>query len=308
MHVSFWDHLYDTIEWYGRDKEKAFTDETLIPHLTACPYLNFTFCVKFSKQNTFSMYLPAEIRATNLCACDLDMRLDYSELLQQWVFSCPHFHQPGAPKKCVCRVFVHNAKYQLLDSSPNLHGGATLPANAQTVLLDDKIPAAEVGKAPLVHLPSVDGICESCPEKDDDSEILNRLFRIFTVNKAGSKEWLGDNASQEALAEHDSNKKQVVELTGKLLTQYLESFLDLEKSYDVALCQKIKDEEQRKREEAKMRLKSNNINCMGCTEQNPMAIFVPCYHMVMCEKCSGKVKVCPTCRRDISESHRVYIA
>ena len=308
MHVSFWGHLHNTFEWYGRDKDKAFADESLIPHLLACPYLNFTFCIKFSKQNTFPMYLPAELRATNLCACDLDMRLDFSELLQHWVFSCPHFHQPGAPKKCVTRLLVMLAKYRLIDTSPNLHGGGTLPANAQTVILDDKFPAGRVAEIPHVHLPSVDGICEPCPRRDDAGEVVTQLFRSFTINAAGSKEWLGENPSDEALAEYDNNKKEIVEMTMKLLTQYLESYLSLEKLYDIALCQRIRDDEQRKREEMRMRLKSNNIPCMGCTEQNPMAIFVPCYHMVMCEKCSGKVKVCPTCRRDIKESHRVYIA
>jgi len=309
MHVSFWDHLHDTFEYYGRDKEKAFSDVSLVPHLKACPYLNFTFCAKFSRQNPFPMYLPAELRATNLCACDLDMRLDFSELLQHWVFSCPHFHQPGAPKKCVTRLLVTLAKYRLIDTSPNLHGGGTLQANAQTVVLDDKIPAVQVTKAPHVHLPSVDGICEPRRRRSDDAgEVLTQLFCSFTTNAAGSKEWLGENPSDEALAEYDNNKKEIVEMTMKLLTQYLESYLSLEKLYDIALCQRIRDDEQRKREEMRMRLKSNNIPCMGCTEQNPMAIFVPCYHMVMCEKCSGKVKVCPTCRRDIKESHRVYIA
>lgn len=308
MHVLFWEHLHDTLERYGRDKEKAFADATLVPHLKACPYLNFTFCVRFSKQNSFDMYLPAEIRATNLCACDLDMRLDFSQLTQQWVFSCPHYHQKGATKKCIGRLFAFQAKYYLLNSSPNLHGGI-LPPRSQSIVEDDKTPSGEVSRTPLIRLPPVDGICEpQLPKADDDGQVITELFRTFTANPAGSKDWLGVNPSQEALSEYDGKKKEITEIMGKLLTRCLESYLTLEKSYDAALCQKVKDEEQRKREEMRMRLKSNNISCMGCTEQNPMAIFVPCYHMVMCEKCSGKVKVCPACRRDITESHRVYIA
>jgi hypothetical protein len=309
MHVSFWEHLGDTFELSGRNKEKAFEDESLEPHLKACPYLNFTFCVKFSKQNTCSMYLPAELRATNLCACDLDMRLDFSDLLQQWVFSCPHYHQHGAPKKCVTRVIVTQAKYRLIDTSPNLHGGGNILANAQTVLLDQPVPAGHIRQPPLVHLPSVDGICLPGPARDHEpSEVLTHILRTFTTHAAGSREWLGENPTPEALAEFEGRKKEAVEVTGKLITQYLESYLTLEKSYDVALCQKIKEAEQAQREEMRIRLKSNNILCLGCTEQNPMSIFVPCYHMVMCERCSGKVKVCPTCRRDIREAHRVYIA
>jgi hypothetical protein len=132
MHVPFWECLRDTYYWTHQDRVATFTANALAPHLSACPYLNFTFCVKFSQCNTFNMYLPAEIRAANGCACDLDMRLDFSELLQHWAFSCPRHDQQGVNRKCARRIPVQDCKYKLMENSPNLHGGgAPLPVNAQ---------------------------------------------------------------------------------------------------------------------------------------------------------------------------------
>jgi len=73
-----------------------------------------------------------------------------------------------------------------------------------------------------------------------------------------------------------------------LMDKVTEYYLHLEKMLDNALCQKIKDDEQRKREEQKLRLKANVVTCLGCTEVAAMCVFLPCFHMVMCVKCADK--------------------
>jgi hypothetical protein len=281
MHVPFWECLRDTYHWKQQDIKATFQSDALVPHLKACPYLNFTFCVKFAICNAYNMTLPAEIRATNTCACDLDMRLDFSENLQQWAFSCPHYHQPGALKKCVRRAFVQETRYKLLESSANLHGGVLATAlMPQTVAggVDEEVDR------PSVHLPHVNNIVEPV----DDEDIFKDLFRTETRNAAGSKAWLGDNATAEQVAlyerEHAASETKRAELVEKLRAQYLQ----VEKLLDDALCQKIKDAEQQKREEAKLRLKANVVQCVGCTDVSAMYVFLPCYHMVMCERCAGK--------------------
>jgi hypothetical protein len=292
MHVPFWECLRDLFHWAQFDKEKVFSSEALNPHLSACPYLNFTFCVKFSKRNNFNMYLPAEIRATNICACDLNMRLDFSQLLQQWVFSCPHYHQQGAPIKCVRRVLAQDTRYRLMENSPNLHGGAPVPINMQTVAEDDK--KVSDGPPPVVHLPSLDpaSIREDRQKEVGDLEatddIFKSLYRTTTLNSAGSKEWLGETPTDESVAAWQRQRDEWERDKQEQIDRMREQYLHLEKMLDDALCQKIKEEETRKREDAKTRAKSNNVACLGCTEELPMSVFIPCYHMVMCIKCADK--------------------
>jgi len=297
MHVPFWECLRDTYYWTDKDRAATFTANALAPHLSACPYLNFTFSVKFSQRNTFNMYLPAEIRATNTCACDLDMRLDFSELLQHWAFSCPHYHQQGVIRKCVRRVLVQDCRYKLMENSPNLHGGGTsLPVNAQTVLCDDKkVPALEP-PTPTVHLPQVN---DSCPVADPDGrdDLFKALYRSATLNTAGSRAWLGDAATGDEIVAWETKKREFAKEKEQLMDKVTEYYLHLEKMLDDALCQKIKDDEQRKREELKLRLRANVVTCLGCTEAAAMCVFLPCFHMVMCVKCadkgiSSRVRVC----------------
>jgi len=312
MHVPFWECLRDSFIWNHHDKGKAFNAEVLKPHLSACPYLNFTFCVKFSQRNDFNMYLPAEIRATNLCACDLDMRLDFSHLINQWTFSCPHYHQQGVSKKCVRRVLVQESRYTLMESSPNLHGGAPSAVNAQTVSSYDKKSGKETSPVPIVHLPLIHITPTPAEQVEEEEDLFKALYRTATVNSAGSKAWLGETATEETVVEWEFQRQEADHLRLILVDKVRDQYLILEKMLDEALCQKIKDEEQRKREETKARLKANVVTCVGCTESPAMCVFIPCFHMVMCEKCGDKsissrlilpanlsVKFCPSCRRDI---------
>ena len=313
MHVPFWELLRDTFKWNYLDKDQTFSADVLKVHLSACPYLNFTFCVKFSQRNAFNMYLPAEIRATNICACDLDMRLDFSQRMKQWTFSCPHYHQQGALKKCVRRVLVQESRYVLMETSPNLHGGAPSPVNAQTVGSYEKKPSEEIPPAPVVLLPSI-GAAPSPEQQIEESEDLFKAhYRSTTVNSAGSKDWLGETPTDEKVAEWERQRRESDEVSMRLVDKIRDQYLILEKMLDEVLCEKIKDEEQRKREEAKARLKANVVTCMGCTESPAMCVFLPCFHMVMCEKCVDRsissslrcrtdlvVKFCPSCRREIT--------
>ena len=240
------------------------------------------------------------------------MRLDFSRLLKQWTFSCPHYHQQGALKKCVRRVFVSESRYKLMESSPNLHGGAPLPVNAQTVLIFDKKPGEKHHLAPIVHLPSIDILNNAQEKVEDEEDIFKTLLRTATINPAGSKEWLGESATSDQLADWERRREASNKGERLLVDRVRDQYLILEKMLDEALCQKIKDEEKRKREETKMRLKANVVPCTCCCEVVALCVFLPCFHMVLCEKCADKgnlcilrynadliVSVCPTCRNAI---------
>ena len=216
------------------------------------------------------------------------MRLDFSRLLKQWIFSCPHYHQQGALKKCVRRVFVSESRFKLMESSPNLHGGGPLPVNVQTVVMYDKKHNKEPSPTPIVHFPSIENLNTAQEQVEDEEDIFKTLYRAGTINQAGSKEWLGESATDDQLADWERKKEQSAKGERLLIDRVRDQYLILEKMLDEALCQKIKDEEQRKREETKMRLKANVVPCTCCCEVIALCVFLPCFHMVLCEKCAEK--------------------
>lgn len=289
MHVPFWECLRDTFAWNKYDKVKTFSSEALVPHLNACPYLNFTFCVKFSQINDFNMYLPAEIRAVNFCACDLDMRLDFSQIMQQWAFSCPHYHQAGVPVKCVRRIFVHETRYRLLEESANLHGGAS-SLNIQTVVPADIIGDSSDEPFPTlkaaVHLPHMEHNVPELPARDED--IFTDFYRATVLNAAGSRAWLGSNPTEEDIDSWTRRRQDWDRMRLEKVEEMREQYLRLEKLLDEALCEKIRQEEHMKREDARLRLRANVVTCLACCEASAMCVFLPCFHMVMCERCGEK--------------------
>ena len=179
-----------------------------------------------------------------------------------------------------------------MESSPNLHGGAPLPVNAQTVVIYDKKPNEESNPAPIVHFPFIDNSNIAQEHVEDEEDIFKTLYRTTTVNQAGSKEWLGESATHDQLAHWERRKEESDKGERLLVDRVRDQYLILEKMLDEALCQKIKDEEQRKREETKMRLKANVVPCTCCCEVIALCVFLPCFHMVLCEKCAEK-GICP---------------
>ena len=234
------------------------------------------------------MYLPAEIRDTNTCACDLDMRLDFSHLLQQWVFSCGRYHQ-GAPKKCARRVLAQEIRYRLTENSLNSLGGVPVPVNVQTVTDEDK-KVMDGPLPPVVHLPSLDSPSnlEALMPLEDEGDIFKSLYRSLTLNSAGSKDWVGDNPTDMILAAWEHPKEEWELDRQEQINKLREQYLQLGKRLDDFLYQKIKEDGGRSRQEAQKPAKSNNLSCLGCTEENAMAVFIPCFHVVMCVKCADK--------------------
>ena len=238
------------------------------------------------------MYLPAEIRATNVCSCDLDMRLDFSQIMQQWAFSCPHYHQAGVPIKCVRRVLVHDTRYRLLETSANLHGGASPhKLDIQTVvpeyIVDEALEESSSSVRAAVHLPHMhDSMPPEPPTHDDD--IFTDFVRSDTLNTAGSKAWLGSTPTNEDIETWSRRHQDWDRMRGEKVEQMREQYLRLEKLLDEALCEKIKHEEHMKREDARLRLRANVVTCLACCEASAMCVFLPCFHMVMCERCADK--------------------
>jgi hypothetical protein len=281
LHVPFWRYLSDLWHWNGQDIEKTLRSDSLTRHLAAYPFLNLTFCVRFSHQNNFPMTLPAELRATNVCACDLDMRLNFSKRMRHWVFSCPNYHQK-ASKTCIHRVFAMDARYNLMSDSANLNGGTLPPQLNMQTSPEMEVPFADSDQI-VVRLPRNDNVA-SMSEDESEEDMVREFFSDEMLRRA-----LSDD---ESVASPRENILRNEAPGGKILNtcpdRLHEKYLWQEKHYDELTREKIKEEEKFKREEARLRLKANVVTCLTCCEAAATCVFLPCFHMVLCEKCVDK--------------------
>jgi len=49
--------------------------------------------------------------------------------------------------------------------------------------------------------------------------------------------------------------------------------------------------------------------CMICCENQKNIVFIPCYHVCVCERCSSEkdIKKCPVCDAQVMLFHKVFI-
>ena len=187
----------------------------------------------------------------------------------------------GARKKCVRRVLVQETRYKLLQSSANLHGGKLArEMDMQTMepsehLLHDVVP----GNIKFAGSDEIPGP----PTGNVSGDVFSSFLPNVALSPEGAESW-----ARQLRFINDSEES---EWRRGLLNAYekmREHYSWLEKQYDDLACEKIRAEEQHRREEQAARLKSNVVTCLACCEATAMCVFIPCFHMVMCEKCSGK--------------------
>jgi hypothetical protein len=108
------------------------------------------------------------------------------------------------------------------------------------------------------------------------------------LNAAGSRAWLGSNPTEEDIDSWTRRRQDWDRMRLEKVEEMREQYLRLEKLLDEALCEKIRQEEHMKREDARLRLRANVVTCLACCEASAMCVFLPCFHMVMCERCGEK--------------------
>lgn len=128
------------------------------------------------------------------------------------------------------------------------------------------------------------GDISSAYESEDTSrDIFNSFLPNVSLSPNGAKSWTAELVSVGD-SEEGGWRRGLLHSWDKMR----EAYSWLEKEYDDLACEKIKAEEQHKREETAARLKSNIVTCLACCEATAMCVFIPCFHMVLCEKCAVK--------------------
>ena len=55
-------------------------------------------------------------------------------------------------------------------------------------------------------------------------------------------------------------------------------------------------------------IQAQRAECKVCFDEEVQVLFLPCKHLVTCEKCANHLNKCPTCRKNILKKKRAFLA
>ena len=100
------------------------------------------------------------------------------------------------------------------------------------------------------------------------------------------------------------------ELKDSKFEDYVYDKLNKEKKLDVLLKQKKINDKHIEKNKAEIKKQENELlntyYCIYCHTRPRNAMSDDCYHLVICEECIKKAKVCPRCGKNINSYHKIY--
>ena len=125
-----------------------------------------------------------------------------------------------------------------------------------------------------------------------------------------------DNISHKYYDKKNNKNKNLVqlnidnELKDNKFEDYVIDKLNAEKNLDSLLRQKKKNEKEIELNKKKIKKEENELlnsyYCIYCHIEERNAMSDNCNHLVICENCIKKAKVCPSCGKNIDSYHKVY--
>ena len=100
------------------------------------------------------------------------------------------------------------------------------------------------------------------------------------------------------------------ELKDSKFEDYIYDKLNKEKKLDVLLKQKKINDKHIEKNKMEIKKQENELlntyYCIYCHTRPRNAMSDDCYHLVICEECIKKAKVCPRCGKNINNYHKIY--
>ena len=100
------------------------------------------------------------------------------------------------------------------------------------------------------------------------------------------------------------------ELKDSKFDDYIYDQLNKQKKLDVLLKQKKINDKHIEKNKAEIKKQENELlntyYCIYCHTRPRNAMSDDCYHLVICEECIKKAKVCPRCGKNINNYHKIY--
>ena len=125
-----------------------------------------------------------------------------------------------------------------------------------------------------------------------------------------------DNLSQKYYDKKNYKNKNLLqlnidnELKDAKFEEYIYDKLNKEKNLDVLFKQKkINDKHIEKNKTEIKKLENELLNtyyCIYCHTRPRNAMSDDCYHLVICDECIKKAKVCPRCGKNINSYHKIF--
>ena len=125
-----------------------------------------------------------------------------------------------------------------------------------------------------------------------------------------------DNMNQKYYDKKNYKNKNLLqlnidnELKDAKFEEYIYDKLNKEKNLDVLFKQKkINDKHIEKNKTEIKKLENELLNtyyCIYCHTRPRNAMSDDCYHLVICDECIKKAKVCPRCGKNINSYHKIF--
>ena len=100
------------------------------------------------------------------------------------------------------------------------------------------------------------------------------------------------------------------ELKDSKFDDYIYDQLNKQKKLDVLLKQKKINDKHIEKNKAEIKKQENELlntyYCIYCHTRPRNAMSDDCYHLVICDECIKKAKVCPRCGKNINKYHKIY--
>ena len=100
------------------------------------------------------------------------------------------------------------------------------------------------------------------------------------------------------------------ELKDNKFEDYIYDKLNREKKLDVLLKKKKINDKHIEKNKAEIKKQENELlntyYCIYCHTRPRNAMSDDCYHLVICEECIKKAKVCPRCGKNINSYHKIF--
>ena len=125
-----------------------------------------------------------------------------------------------------------------------------------------------------------------------------------------------DNLSQKYYDKKNYKNKNLLqlnidnELKDAKFEEYIYDKLNKEKNLDVLFKQKKINDKHIEKNKAEIKKQENELlntyYCIYCHTRPRNAMSDDCYHLVICEECIKKAKVCPRCGKNINSYHKIF--
>ena len=145
--------------------------------------------------------------------------------------------------------------------------------------------------------------------------IVQKSFNNF---EKGRKNLMNDmdNLNQKYYDKNNYKNKNLLqlnidnELKDNKFEDYIYDKLNKEKNLDVLLKQKKINDKHIEKNKNEIKKQENELlntyYCIYCHIRPRNAMSNDCYHLVICDECIKKAKVCPRCGKNINKYHKIY--